>query len=181
MGRIRLIRPTKEHEEEVMNYRAEMFEAGSSFDGCAGLEKMESYEEWLNFDGRLKAKYGEDYVPSHVYLAVRLSDGRVVGIIDHRTRLSEFLLNYGGNVGYSIRPSERRKGYAKEMLELLCIICKKEGVERLLITCDKENPASAKTILANGGVLENEVEDVPGLGESGVVQRYWIELSKIKP
>lgn len=175
-ARLELITPTEEYENQVMEYRAEMLANGGGFDGCAGLEKVQSYGEWLNFEERLKAMYGEGYVPSEVYLAVRKSDGRVVGIIDYRTCLSDFLLKFGGSIGYSVRPSERRKGYAKEMLGLLLERCREAGVEKVLVCCDRYNDASAKTIVRNGGVPENEVTDTAGLTKSGIIQRYWIKL-----
>ena len=73
-------------------------------------------------------------------------------------------------------PSERRKGYAKEMLRLILIKCKELGADKVLLTCDKENIASAKTIISNGGILENEVKDEVSLSKSGIIQRYWINL-----
>lgn len=173
---IRLIPPSAAYAEQVMAYRDAMLASHDSFDGCAGLEDCASYEEWADFENRLKRRYGEGYVPSDVYLAVRAEDDRLVGIIDCRHRLSPFLLQYGGNVGYSVHPAERGKGYAGEMLRLLLEICRKRGVARLLITCGKDNEASRRTIVKDGGVLENEVADDVGLGDSGVIQRYWIDL-----
>ena len=73
-------------------------------------------------------------------------------------------------------PEERQKGYAKEILRLMLERCKELGVGKVLIACDKENIASAKTIISNGGILENEVKDEPGLGCSGTIQRYWINI-----
>lgn len=120
--------------------------------------------------------YGNGYVPSEVFLAIREEDDKVVGIIDYRHPLSPFLLQYGGNIGYSILPCERGKGYAAEMLRLLLPICKEYGESKVLLTCGKTNLASQRTIIKNGGILENEIADDVGLGECGVIQRYWITL-----
>lgn len=176
MYRVKLVVPSKEYENQVMKYKAEMLKNNDSFDGCAGLEDVDKYDDWLNFEGRLSKKYGDAYVPSEVYLAVRLSDNKLIGIIDYRHPLSEFLLKYGGNIGYSVRPLERRNGYAKEILKLILCRCKELNEERVLLTCDKGNIASSKVIIDNGGILENEVNDTVGISESGIIQRYWIVL-----
>ncbi|MGN1404658.1 MAG: GNAT family N-acetyltransferase [Erysipelotrichaceae bacterium] len=104
---LKLIRPDYKYADQIMQYREEMLNNGDFLDGCAGLEDVSSFEEWVDFDNRLKMKYGEGYVPSEVFLGV--IDNTVVGIIDYRHPLTPFLLQYGGNIGYSVRPSKRKK------------------------------------------------------------------------
>ena len=176
MDTLELVEPAMEYQEQVMAFKAEVLAQGGGFEGCAGLEDADAYEEWLDFRGREKRK---GWIPSHTWLTVRRSDGRVVGMINYRpSPLPDFVLRYGGHIGYSIRPSERRKGYAKEQLRLTLEKCRAAGEERVLLTCDHQgNPGSERTILANGGVLEDEVEDTPGLGGSGRIRRYWIAIT----
>ena len=168
-----LTAPTMDYKDQVLAFKAELLAENSGFDGCAGLNEAETYEEWLDFRGR-EARKG--WVLSNTWLTVRKSDNRVVGIIDCRTALTDFLRQYGGHIGYCIRPTERRKGYAREQLRLALETYRAAGEGKVLVTCDKDNPASERAILANGGVLENEVADEPGLGNSGIIRRYWITL-----
>lgn len=105
-----------------------------------------------------------------MYLAIRKEDNRLVGIIDLRHHINHPILGtWGGHCGYSVRPSERGKGYASEMLRLNIQKAGAMGIDKLLVTCDTTNLASEKTILANGGVFESVI-DVDGCP----MKRYWI-------
>jgi predicted acetyltransferase len=90
-----------------------------------------------------------------------------------RHRLNDFLEKYGGHIGYSVRPSERRRGYAKEMLKMALPFCRQIGIDKILITCIDGNIGSEKTILANGGVYETTVHEP---NENVDLKRYWIAL-----
>lgn len=161
--------------EAAADYRAEFLASGDSMDGCSHLRKYENMAGW--YDWICKAEQREtcppNWVPDSQYISVRKSDGRLVGMLDIRHELNEACLNLFGNIGYSIRPSERCRGYATIQLTLAKEICKEMGMEKILISCHKENTASARTIIKNGGILENEVVDHRN-GE--VLQRYWISL-----
>ena len=102
-----------------------------------------------------------------VQLVAFARDGQALGFLNLRLRLNDYLLEKGGHIGYSIRPSERGKGYAKEALRQGLQVAKEKNIKRALVTCSTENPASRAVILANGG----ELEDV----RNGT-ERYWIEL-----
>ena len=88
-----------------------------------------------------------------------------------RHHLNDYLLTYGGHIGYSVRPSERQNGYATQMLRLTLEQARARGIGKVRICCDHYNVASAKTIRANGGVLEDE-QFAPQAGT--LTQRYWI-------
>ena len=111
-------------------------------------------------------------VPESVYFLLDEDRDRLLGAITVRHYLSEYLLREGGHVGDGIRPSERGKGYATKMIALILPECRKLGLDKILMICNKDNIASAKAIRKNGGVLENEITN----DEGEVLQRYWITL-----
>lgn len=96
----------------------------------------------------------------------------IIGIVNIRHKLNDGLLFRGGHIGYGIRPSKRMKGYATEILNQALIKAKEIGIDRALITCDKDNIGSVKTITNNGGILDSK-EVVNGIE----IQRYWIEIA----
>lgn len=106
---------------------------------------------------------------AHTYFLVS-ENKTIIGAINIRHALNDYLFQFGGHIGYGIRPTERRKGYAALMLSMALPIASQLGIAKVLITCNKTNTGSAKTIRHNGGVLENEVFD----GKE-ITQRYWIE------
>lgn len=114
----------------------------------------------------------EGLVPDSVFFLLDESRDRLLGAVNIRHYLNDSLLKEGGHIGDGIRPSERRKGYATEMIRLALTECKKLGIDKVLMTCDKENIASAKSIIKNGGILENEFVNSDGKVE----QRYWISI-----
>ena len=175
MEEIKLTEPTIEYANEVWAMRQELRDAGDrdAFAGCEGLEEYDTYAGWLE---RLRlfsdpATVPEGFVDASVYLAVRQEDGRVVGIIDLRHHINHPILGtWGGHIGYIVRPSERGKGYAPQMLRLCVEKARQRGIDRVLVTCHPENIASERTILRCGGAYENTVDT-----EGGPVKRYWID------
>ena len=119
----------------------------------------------------VKEAHGK-YVPDSTFFCLDTERNIFVGAVNIRHRLNEQLLVSSGHIGDGIRPSERGKGLGTEMIALALDECARLGIGRVLMCCDKDNIASARTIIKNGGVLENEVVD-----DGVVVERYWIETS----
>ncbi len=174
MEPIRLVRPAPEHERAVMEYRAEFLRDGDSLDGTAGLRNAESYLSWMEkvLKNEFPETVSEGLVEATTFLALRENDGALIGFIDVRHRLNDYLMQFGGHIGYSVRACERQKGYATEMLRQALIYAKTLGLMKVLVTCNNDNEASRRTILSNGGIFENEVVEECGQ----VVQRYWVTL-----
>lgn len=128
------------------------------------------FEKYL---AELETKTEKDgLVPDSVFFLLDTKRDRLLGAVNIRHYLNDRLLRDGGHIGDGIRPSERRRGYATELVRLSLVECRKLGIDRVLMVCDKDNIGSAKSIIRNGGVLENEV-----VGDDGEIeQRYWIDL-----
>jgi predicted acetyltransferase len=192
MVEIELIKPQKEHEVIVNDFIKEHFENNElEIHGGALVEKLD-YDTWLKqlTNNSDKSTVSKDWVVASTFLVMRKSDGRLIGIIDIRHELNDFLQSYGGHIGLGIRPSERRKGYASEIMMKGLSFCKENGLEKIMPACYKDNLASRKTIEKCGGVLEKEfllsaIENFPlcrdNLGDK-IVQIFWItiEYNEIK-
>lgn len=169
---MKLIRPSIEYKQQVLDYKNEFIENGDDLAGTSYLRDYESYEEWLEFvldNEQNSTKHTE--VTANVFLAITEEDNRLIGIINIRHTLNDYLYNFGGHIGYSVKREERKKGYATQMLKSALDICENIGLKEALLTCNADNIASAKTIKICGGILENEALD----GET-LIQRYWIKL-----
>lgn len=169
-----LKKPAADLELAALDYKREFFEAGELvIHGAAMLDSME-YGVWLKqtMENWEKATVHDNWVQASTFFAVRESDRRIIGMIDIRHELNDFLAAYGGHIGYSVRPSERRKGYAAQMLNMALEYAKDIGLVRVMLACNADNEASRRTILKCGGMLEREFVYTDGK----TVQVYWISL-----
>ena len=175
---MKLIWPTMEYDASIQAYRREFLESGDSMDGCGSLRRFDRTQDWLDQveQCRRAETTPASWVPATQYIYVRETDKKVVGVIQIRHYFNEYIEKYAGHIGYSVAPSERRKGYATQMLKSVLPECRQLGIDRVLITCIQGNEGSRRTILNNGGVYESSVYE-PGIGRP--LERYWIDLSKI--
>lgn len=174
---LKLVFPTEEYKEQMEEYLREHWNKGEfELHGIGGLDKIKDFDKWIiKVKNDLTQEIKEEgRVPATLFLGVRKSDNKVIGTIQIRHKLNEKLLKDCGHIGDGVRPSERGKGYATEMIRLALEECKKIGIKRVLMVCHKENIGSRKSIIKNGGELENEILDEDGK----VIQRYWISLKK---
>ena len=173
MDKIILVKPDLSYADEIIKYKEESLAESPVINGSAGLDRFSSIEVWLE---ELKKRSCEDtvpkgLVPSSTYLAVREKDNYIVGMIDIRHYLNEYLTQVGGNIGYGVRKTERNKGYAKQMLKLALEKCKELKIKKVVLTCDEDNIASEKVILSANAKLE-DIRNVDGENK----KRFWIDL-----
>jgi len=173
---IRLIEPTETLRDGFLESIDEFRDAGEmeqppgscwkdTDDFATYMKRVRDYAQGANLP--------DGWVPDSAYWLV--AGERILGACDIRHRLTEALLDFGGHIGYCVRPSERRKGYGTRMLTLALQKVRQLGIDRVRITCDKDNVASARVIRGNGGVLDSESFSKAA---GRVTQRYWIDLAE---
>lgn len=176
-----LLRPSKDLENKIMEYRQEFIQYNknkNNINGSCSLHRFDSFDEWLD---RVNICATDESLSPYktiasTFVAVRKSDNKIIGTIQLRHTLTKELRDDGGNIGYAIRPSERRKGYATQMLSLVLEFCKELGLDKVLLDCDETNIASEKTMIKCGAIFDRN-QDI-SLLDGGVetVHQYWIYL-----
>lgn len=172
-----LVKASKKYQNQIVDmineWKNHIEDSGDSLAPYAifkhDIADYDYYIKQLEIDS--KGNESSGIVPSSTYFLYDDEDDIMLGAIDIRHSLNEHLLKYGGHIGDGIRPSQRRKGYATKMIALALEKCRELNIDRVLMTCDKTNIGSAKSIMNNGGILENEV-----IYDGKVLQRYWIDI-----
>ena len=167
---LKLVKASIEYQRQITEMLDEWYASGEEI--VPYVIRRLDYHNFEYYCENLEVKDdSEGLVPDSTFFCLDEDRDIMVGAVNIRHYLNEALLLNGGHIGDGVRPSERRKGIATAMIGLALQECRKLGIGRVLMVCDKNNIGSAKSIINNGGVLENEVI-VDGITE----QRYWIDV-----
>ena len=161
MDQLMLLKPDKQYAEGIFQYRSAFIAAGEPMDGTGSLYRMPDPEEWLRQveDLSRPETTPEEWVPTSQFLCVRPYDNRLVGMIQLRHTLNEYLEQFGGHVEFSVLPDERGKGYATWMLKNVLRYTKDHAISHVLLACEPRNAAAKRVIERNGGVYLDTVLD----------------------
>ena len=180
MEKLVLVRPSEEYVAEICAYRDELRTHDTHSHGDSGLYDRDDVLEWIKFCRDMESVEtlpSPDYVEADQFMLLREGEPRILGMINLRRHLKEgYLTEHGGHIGYGVRPTERRKGYAKAMLAQCLDEARALGLSKVLICCDLDNAGSRGTIIANGGQF-----DRLGITNAEVDERYWINLTEESP
>ncbi len=167
---IKLNKKNQKEFEEMMEEWLQTEDIGDNYTPYAIFKN--DYKNFDNYLDNLEIKTKTDnLVTDSVYFLFNITTNKMIGAVNIRHELNDFLLQYGGHIGDGIRPSERGKGYGNQIVALALNECKKLGLKKVLMTCDKDNIPSKKCIIKNGGILENEVSK-----DGEIIERYWIDI-----
>ena len=145
MLEIRLEKASIKYLNQIENYRKEMLKSNSSFDGCSNLDKYDNINEWISYCYKMENIETKQLgLVNADQLLLLNSDEEVIGMVNVRRKLNESLMLIGGNIGYSICPKYRNKGYGKRMLFLVLEYCKSIGITKVRLSCYADNIASKK-------------------------------------
>lgn len=180
MEKFYLEEPSQERKKDILDYLNEFVLYHSDVNGAGALDKIlsgQSFEEALDRCLNMKnEEYAKKYgrCQSKTFLLIRKKDNKLIGMINVRWNLTEEMKRFGGNIGYGIRPTERRKGYNKINLYLGLLEAKKIGLDRVMLDCETSNIASSKTMTSLGGVLDRtEIDPYDGI----LTSVYYIDIS----
>ncbi|BCD24368.1 acetyltransferase [Bacillus cereus] len=170
---VSLLTPTIDLQEEYLDFYNEWKDSSETMIPWVITKDPSNFPAMVQelLDAHNGINLPDSWVPDSTYWLVT-DHNRIVGVVNIRHSLTEHLFNAGGHIGYGIRPSERRKGYATKLLALSLEKAKQLNITKALIVCDEVNTASEKTILHNGGVRDDDFIEEDG----NVVRRFWIEL-----
>ncbi|EPZ0456786.1 GNAT family N-acetyltransferase [Bacillus sp. CD3-5] len=170
---VSLLTPTTDLQEEYLDFYNEWKDSGETMIPWVITKDPSNFPAMVQelLDAHNRINLPDSWVPDSTYWLVT-DHNRIVGAVNIRHSLTEHLFNAGGHIGYGIRPSERRKGYATKLLALSLEKAKQLNITKALIVCDEVNTASEKTILHNGGLRDEDFIEEDG----NVVRRFWIEL-----
>ncbi|MGX5559870.1 GNAT family N-acetyltransferase [Bacillus thuringiensis] len=170
---VSLLTPTTDLQEEYLDFYNEWKDSGETMIPWVITKNPANFPAMVQElpDAHNGINIPETWVPDSTYWLVT-DENKIVGAVNIRHSLTEHLFNAGGHIGYGIRPSERRKGYATKLLKLSLEKTKELNIEKVLVVCDAVNTASEKTILHNGGLRNDDFTEEDG----NVVRRYWIEI-----